>query len=182
MYQIRPDDYSSDEELLEDLIELHAESLKKLLFTYVKNWTIAEDLTQEAFISCYKKLKDFRGESSYKTWLYKIAINKCKDYMRSKWYKFAVPLDFFSYKATVGTQSIEDNLIGKEEDFFLSRNVLSLPPLYREVIILHYYEDLKISEIEKLTGIKQETIKTRLRRAKDQLRKKMGGDQSWKRN
>lgn len=176
MQHIQREDYNSDEELLEHLIALYGESIKKLSFTYVKSWTIAEDLTQETFIASYKKLKDFRGESSYKAWLYKIAINKCKDFLRSKWYRFGIPFELNKEKAATELNSVEDNLIGKEDDSLLAQSVLALPQIYREVIILHYYEDLKIWEIEELTGIKQETIKTRLRRAKDQLRKKIGGD------
>lgn len=176
MHHIRREDYRSDEELLESLIEEYAESIKKLAFTYVKNWTVAEDLTQETFIACYIKLKDFRGDSSYKTWLYKIAINKCKDYTRSKWYKFDIPFDYLKETLNSKNKLLDEILIGKEDDFILSQTVLSLPLIYREVIILHFYVDLKIWEIENLTGIKQETIKTRLRRAKYQLRKKMGGN------
>ncbi|CEG27187.1 sigma-70 family RNA polymerase sigma factor [Bacillus sp. B-jedd] len=182
MHQIRREDYSSDEELLESLIDLYAEGIKKLLFTYVKEWSIAEDLTQETYISCYKMLKDFRGDSSLKTWLYKIAINKCKDYMRTKWFQYRTPFEFLHERTAGEDISVEEKMLGKENDLFLARNVLSLPQIYREVIVLHYYEDLKIGEIEELTGYKQDTIKTRLRRAKNQLRIKMGGDEEWKRN
>lgn len=69
---------------------------------------------------------------------------------------------------TVG--SLDDGLIQKSEGEEISQKVLSLSIKYREVIILFYYEDLSIQEIEQLTGIKTETIKTRLRRAKLQLR------------
>ncbi|MGN7300340.1 sigma-70 family RNA polymerase sigma factor [Ferdinandcohnia sp. SAFN-114] len=176
MQPIRRENYSSDEELLENLINLYAESIKKLLFTYVQDWTIADDLAQETFISCYKSLKHFREDSSYKTWLYKIAINKYKDYTRSKWYKLGFILEFFKEKDTIRVSSVEESLIGKEDAMFLSQSVLSLPPIYREVIILYFYEDLNLHEIEEITGVKQETLKTRLRRAKDRLRKVMGGD------
>lgn len=176
MQQIRRDNYKSDEELLESLINLYAESIKKLLFTYVKDWTIADDLAQETFIACYKSLKYFREESSYKNWLYKIAINKYKDYVRSKWFKFGTIFEFFKEQELAGFKSVEESMIRKEDAMFLSQSVLSLPQIYREVIILYFYEDLSFYEIEEVTGVKQETLKTRLRRAKVKLRQNMGGD------
>jgi RNA polymerase sigma-70 factor (ECF subfamily) len=175
MNPVRLEDCHTKEELLERLIDQFGPDIKRLAYTYVKDWPTAEDITQEIFISCYKKIDDFRGESSYKTWLYKIAINKCKDFYRSKWYRFVTPFDNVIEKLKGGNLSIEEQVILKEEDYLLSQQVLSLPQKYREMIILYYYEELKISEIEELTGIKQETIKTRLRRAKQQLSKEWRG-------
>lgn len=163
----------TNEEILECLIDEYGQSIKRLTFTYVKNWPIAEDLTQEIFITCYTKLDQFRGDSSYKTWLYKIAINKCKDFLKSKWYRYGFHLESVIEKIGGRTESLEEQIIIKEEGQILSQQVLSLSKKYREVIILYYYEDLKIWEIEELTGIKQETIKTRLRRAKQQLRQRI---------
>ena len=72
------------EDILRELIDLYAESIKMLAFTYVQNWSTAEDITQDVFIKCYEKMEDFRGDSTYKTWLYKITRNKCIDYLKSK--------------------------------------------------------------------------------------------------
>jgi len=166
---------NTKEELLEQLIDQYGQNIKRLTYTYVKNWSIAEDLTQEIFISCYVNLERFRGESSYKTWIYKIAINKCKDYIKSKWYRYGIQFDKVMDKLSGRNLSLDEQLILKEDDYRLSQQVLT--EKYREMIILYYYEDLRIWEIEELTGIKQETIKTRLRRAKQQLRKKIGGSE-----
>lgn len=174
MNPVRLEDCHTKEELLEQLITQYGQDIKRLAYTYVKNWSTAEDITQEVFISCYKKIDDFRGESTYKTWLYKIAINKCKDFYKSRWYRFVIPVDNVIEKFTGRNSSLEEQLISKEKDYLLSQHVLSLPRKYREMIILYYYEELKIWEIEELTGIKQKTIKTRLRRAKQQLSKDWG--------
>ncbi|GAM14484.1 sigma-70 family RNA polymerase sigma factor [Mesobacillus selenatarsenatis] len=167
--------YISNEELLEVLIENYAERVNRLAYTYVKSWQAAEDITQEVFVSCYKNLDSFRCDSSYKTWIFKITVNKCKDYLKSKWYKSFVPFDF-RWTIIPGTiASPEEEVIEKNTHHTLSENVMSLPKKYREVIILYYYEDLNISEISKLTNINLETVKTRLRRAKALLRKKYEG-------
>ncbi len=163
----------SKEELLRELIELYAESIKRLAYTYVKNWSAADDITQEVFIKCYEKMEDFRGDSSYKTWLYKITRNKCKDYLKSKWYRSFFPTDFMPERLGNNEISTEDQVINKLEDMELSQKVLALPTKYREIIILFYYEQLKMKEIEALTHLNVETIKTRLRRGKKILQKKM---------
>ncbi|WP_312097217.1 sigma-70 family RNA polymerase sigma factor [Niallia sp.] len=163
----------SKEELLRELIELYAESIKRLAYTYVKNWSAAEDITQEVFIKCYENIEGFRGDSSYKTWLYKITRNKCKDYLKSKWYRSFFPTDFMQERIGNNEFSTEEQALNKLEDIELSQKVLALPTKYREIIILFYYEQLKMKEIEALTHLNVDTIKTRLRRGKKLLQKKM---------
>ncbi|MGE6203882.1 sigma-70 family RNA polymerase sigma factor [Guptibacillus hwajinpoensis] len=155
-------------EIVRELIDDFAEQIKRLAYTYVKNWAVADDITQEVFISCFKNIDHFRGESSYKTWLFKITVNRCKDYLKSKWFRSMVPFRG-DEKVEVAT-GLDEILVQKSEGEEISQKVLSLSVKYREVIILFYYEDLSLQEIEELTGIKTETVKTRLRRAKLQLR------------
>lgn len=162
----------SKEELLRFLIEEYAEQIKRLAYTYVKYWSTAEDIMQEVYIKCYQKLETFRGESSYKTWLYKIAINKSKDYLKSKWYKNIFPSENIYDSILKTTDSPELQLMENQENIAFLKLVMDLPSIYREVIILFYYEQLKISEIHEVTGVNQETLKTRLRRAKKILRNK----------
>ncbi|TRZ40577.1 sigma-70 family RNA polymerase sigma factor [Niallia circulans] len=163
-----------NEDNLKELIDLYAESIKMLAYTYVRNWSAAEDITQDVFIKCYEKMNEFRGESSHKTWLYKITRNKCKDYLKSKWYRAFIPTDFTKEKLVTSNEfSVEDRVITKLDDLELSLKVLALPTKYREIIILFYYEELKIKEIENLTNLNISTIKTRLRRGKQILQKKL---------
>ncbi|HWJ79469.1 MAG TPA: sigma-70 family RNA polymerase sigma factor [Niallia sp.] len=160
------------EDILRELIDLYAESIKMLAFTYVKNWSAAEDITQDVFIKCYEKMESFRGDSTYKTWLYKITRNKCIDYLKSKWYRSFIPTDFMKEKMeTMDQLSTEEQVINKLDDIELSEKVLALPTKYREIIILFYYEELKMKEIQTLTNLNIDTIKTRLRRGKQMLQK-----------
>ncbi|MBF0705430.1 sigma-70 family RNA polymerase sigma factor [Alkalihalobacillus hwajinpoensis] len=155
-------------EIVREFIDDFAEQIKRLAYTYVKNWAVADDITQEVFISCFKNIEHFRGESSYKTWLFKITVNRCKDYLKSKWFRSMVP--FRGDEKVEVAAGLDEILVQKSEGEEISQKVLSLSVKYREVIILFYYEDLGLQEIEELTGIKTETVKTRLRRAKLQLR------------
>ncbi|WP_121603735.1 sigma-70 family RNA polymerase sigma factor [Virgibacillus sp. Bac332] len=74
----------TNEILLEELMGLYGDELKRIAYLYVNDISQSEDIVQEVFISCYKNFHRFNKKSSYKTWLYRITINKCKDYQR-KW-------------------------------------------------------------------------------------------------
>lgn len=160
---------------IETLVNEYGKDIKILAFTYVKDWGKAEDITQEVFLICYKKLHLFRGDSSYKTWLYKITVNKCKDELKKKGFWQFRLAEKLKYHLPQSERSTEEQVITTSEEQELSKNVLSLPVKYREVIILFYYEELKIKEIHDLTGLNIETIKTRLSRAKKLLRKMQEG-------
>ncbi|MBL2480401.1 sigma-70 family RNA polymerase sigma factor, partial [Klebsiella pneumoniae] len=101
------------------------------------------------------------GNSNLKTWLWRIAINHCKDYLKS-WYnkKVIVTEDGFTYMESQ-KESVEQIVIQNAEDSRLASAVMSLPIKYREVIYLFYYEELSIKEIATVIEVKENTIKTR---------------------
>ncbi|HEY4552070.1 MAG TPA: sigma-70 family RNA polymerase sigma factor, partial [Bacillaceae bacterium] len=76
------EDEISKDLLLRNLMNCYGDDLKRLAYLYVRDYGQCEDIIQEVFISCYKHLDSFRKESSYKTWLIRITINKCRDYQR----------------------------------------------------------------------------------------------------
>ncbi len=163
-------DCSAEEvDLLYEAVATIGKQMTNFAFTYVKDWGLAEDLVQEAFIKAYKNFHTFNGESALKTWLYSILANQCKDYLRSSYFKNV----FLSNIFPIRKSGDEYDKIGTNEE--LSQNVLKLPVKYREVIILHYYEELKISEISSLLDLKESTVKTRLQRARAKLKYEMGG-------
>ena len=79
--------HATKEEQLEWLMEQYGDLVMRLAYTYVKEKQIAEDISQEVFISCYKHLQHFERRSTYKTWIYRITVNKCKDYLKSWSYR-----------------------------------------------------------------------------------------------
>jgi RNA polymerase sigma-70 factor (ECF subfamily) len=167
---IGTDGHPDPELLIEQLLDEYGESVKKLAYTYVKDWALAEDVTQEVFLSVYHHLPRFRGESSYKTWIYKIAINKSKDAIKTRFLRPNKLLKKLKAYTDVYDLSAEARAMDAIGDVRLSQAVMRLPVKYREVIILYYYEELKLEEIQQLTKINLSTIKTRLRRAKAMLR------------
>lgn len=161
------------EQIIDQLMQEYSDGILYLVFTYVKNRATAEDLTQEIFIKCYEKLDQFNQQASIKTWVYRIASNHCKDYLGS-WHHRKIKLNekVWDYIPSKSKQ-VEEEVISKNQENSLYRAIMALPIKYREVVFLHYYEELPLAEISKVTTININTIKTRLKRAKELLRDKM---------
>ncbi|MEH6933708.1 sigma-70 family RNA polymerase sigma factor [Bacillus sp. JJ783] len=159
------------EDLIDEIMNKYGQEVLQLVYSYVNNKEVAEDLTQDIFVKCYKTLHTYKGNSNLKTWLWRIAINHCKDYIKS-WYnkKVIVTEDEFAY-IEVQHDSVEQTVIQNAEDRRLASAVMNLPIKYREVIYLFYYEELPIKDIAIVIEVKENTIKTRLKRAKELLKK-----------
>ncbi|RHW43369.1 sigma-70 family RNA polymerase sigma factor [Neobacillus notoginsengisoli] len=161
------------EHIIDELMQEYSDDILHLVYTYVKNRTTAEDLTQEIFLKCYEKLSQFNQQASIKTWLYRIASNHCKDYLRSWYYRKITLSDKISDYIPSKTKQVEEEIIANSEENILTNAVMNLPLKYREVVFLHYYEELSLAEISKITTVNINTIKTRLKRAKELLKDKM---------
>ncbi len=159
-------------QILRALMEAHGHDVLRVLYSYVKDRHIAEDLSQEVFIKVYDHLDTFRKESSYKTWVLKIAINRAKDYLRSAASKIT-PVDDLTYLP--GGESPEANFLAREEQRVLWHAMLSLPEIYRESLWLFYEQELTIEEIALVTQLSVATVKTRLHRGRAMLRKALEG-------
>lgn len=159
------------EDLIDEIMNKYGQEVLQLVYSYVNNKEVAEDVTQDIFVKCYKSLHTYKGNSNLKTWLWRIAINHCKDYLKS-WYnkKVIVTEDDFTYMESQ-KESVEQIVIQNAEDSRLASAVMSLPIKYREVIYLFYYEELSIKEIATVIEVKENTIKTRLKKAKELLKK-----------
>ncbi|MCM3711126.1 sigma-70 family RNA polymerase sigma factor [Sporosarcina luteola] len=155
--------------LLEKVMIEYGNELVRLAFSYVKETEIAKDLVQNAFIKCYKNLDSFRNDAHIKTWLYRITINECKDYLKSWNYKMVQVKSFINETARSISPSVEKTVLDKHKSEEMRQTIFAIPIVYREVVYLYYYESLKIEEIGKVLDIPVNTVKTRLRRAKKRL-------------
>ncbi|KPN95992.1 sigma-70 family RNA polymerase sigma factor [Lysinibacillus sp. ZYM-1] len=152
------------EKLLYEVMEQHGDYLKRLIYTYVKELQKTEDLVQEVFIKFYKSLDAFEGRSSTKTYLYRIAVNECQNYLKSWHYKkFEVTEKM---KNWLKRESLELDILQQEQSKSIGQLVNSLPTKYREVIWLHYYVELSITEIAEVLKCSPNTVKTRLVRGR----------------
>ena len=159
------------EDLIDEIMNKYGQEVLQLVYSYVNNKEVAEDLTQDIFVKCYKSLHTYKGNSNLKTWLWRIAINHCKDYLKSWYNKKVIVTEDESAYTFVQHDSVEQTVIQNAEDSRLASAVMSLPIKYREVIYLFYYEELSIKEIAIVIDVKENTIKTRLKKAKELLKK-----------
>jgi RNA polymerase sigma-70 factor (ECF subfamily) len=157
-----------DEPLLDEMMSLYGQDILQLVYSYVKDAVVAEDLTQEIFIKCYKALPTYNQQSNIRTWLWRIAINHCKDYRKS-WY-FRKVSTAEEEQDWTSTDNVEEEVIQQDEDRQLAVAVMELPIQYRELIYLHYFQEMKLKEISEITGVKLGTVKTRMRQAKRRLK------------
>jgi RNA polymerase sigma-70 factor, ECF subfamily len=166
-------DFAEKTEIIDSMMNQYGQELFQLVFSYVKNIPVAEDLTQDIFVKCYHSLHTYKGKATLRTWLWRIAINHCKDYLKS-WYNNKVMLtentnDMEHHQV----QNVEQIVIQSDEDNQITASVMNLPVKYREVIYFYYYEELTIKDLAELLGINHNTVKTRLKRAKELLKKEL---------
>ena len=157
--------------LLNQLMQDYGNELKRIAYLYVNDRAECEDIIQEVFIACYQSLSTFRQDSSYKTWLIRITINKCKDHKR-RW-----SIKNLIYKPAIypieTNQSPEVNLMQRENTSEIVEQLASLSRKYKEVLILYYYQDMTMKEISEVLNISINTVKSRLLRGKKMLQSKL---------
>ena len=152
----------------ETLIDAYGDELLRLCLLYLGDRQLAEDAFQETMVKAWRALPGFRGESGAKTWLFHIAVNTCRDMLRSGWMRMrrrSVPLE------------VMPELAGQEDERLreMTAAVLALPDKYRETVVLFYYKQMKIREIAEALHIPQNSVSSRLRRARAMLQIDMEG-------
>ena len=128
---------------------------RALLRRYLK-----EDAAQETLLRAWQRYGTFRGEAAERTWITAIALNVCRDLLRSPWHTHRMELSALAEPAAEDAPWDDTPL----------RAVLSLPRKYREVVLLRYYEEFTLEEIADTLGIVPGTVSARLTRAKRKLR------------
>ncbi|QEY20787.1 sigma-70 family RNA polymerase sigma factor [Psychrobacillus sp. AK 1817] len=155
--------------ILEKMMIEYGNELVRLAFSYVKDTETAKDMVQSTFIKCYKNLDSFRFDAQIKTWLFRITINECKDHLKSWNYKMVQVKSFINETAKSILPSTEKTVIDKYNNEELKDTIFSLPKVYLEVVYLYYYDSFTTEEIAEVLDIPVNTVKTRLRRAKQRL-------------
>jgi RNA polymerase sigma-70 factor (ECF subfamily) len=170
----------------ERLVIKYQDRIFNLCFRFLGDRHEAEDTAQEVFIKVFKALKRFRSESSFYTWIYRITVNTCKNRVKSLDYRRSkknITLDDerdSKYSSPVFTSGIDDNpvqVIEKKERIKKVQNAIKdLTSDHRAVIILRDIEGFSYEEISEITGHKLGTVKSRLSRARNDLRKILKGN------
>ena len=156
-------------ERLDQMVRQYEKDLLRICCIYLRDRTAAEDVVQETFLKAFRDMEAFRGESSEKTWLIRIAINSCRDYRRSAWYRY---IDF---RVTVDQLPILSSAPPSDDHIALTMAIMKLKPKYLEAVLLYFYEGYPIREIAKMQRLTEAAVSNRIRKAKQKLRNELEG-------
>ena len=164
-----------EETAFNDLVNRHKEKVRNLIYLNLGSTSSIDDISQEVFLAVYRKLKQFRFQSQFTTWLYTITINKIRDHVRKQ--KIMSVFSAFSSDDTenvVEPGSFKENFDVNE---MVRDAVAKLPRKLKEPLILRDFEGMSYQEIADTTGIEIATIKSRIFRARESLKKML---QPWR--
>lgn len=150
---------------LEQLMTKYGDEILRLCFLYLKDYQLAEDATQETFLKAIKAYEKFEHKSSEKTWLTRIAINCCKNIMRTHWFRDAK--NRMAEENINRANNVVDDLIEKNH---VADAIMKLKVKDRKLIILYYYQELTCKEIASVLGISENNVNQRLYRARQKLK------------
>ncbi len=160
----------SRDERIESMVALYQLPLLRLCYAYLHDEELAKDAVQETFIKAYRNLDGFRGTSSEKTWLNRIAINTCKDLRKSGWFRHVD-------RSVTPEMLPETETPGKPEETGLTAEIMNLPVRLREAALLCWLQGLTYNEAADALGISFQAVSSRLNRARKRLRFAMEGSE-----
>jgi RNA polymerase sigma-70 factor (ECF subfamily) len=134
---------------------------------------MGEDLAQETFTRAYSRLGTFRGRSTFRHWLYRIATNGCRDFLKSG-ERSESPSDMSGDELWT-SRDPERDAVARQSLHALSEAVAGLPPASRKAFVLFYLENRSYEEISETTGVAVNALKVRVHRARQLLRRRLGG-------
>lgn len=171
-----------DERAFNTLVRAYERRVFALVLRMLGNRAEAEDLAQEVFVQVFKAIGSFRGESKLSTWIYRIAINLCKNrtkYLRVRHTSEQDELEAVAERVPLGeakranvaqVERPDEMVAGKQVERIVQKAILELEPTFRECLVLRDVEDLSYEEIGAITGLPEGTVKSRIHRARAQLK------------
>ena len=177
---------AGDMAAFDQLVLKHKDKLFNMVFWFLGDYQEASDCAQEIFIKIFKSIKKFRFESAFSTWLYRIAMNTCKNRVTSsayRWSKKTVSMErpenptngnpFYEIKN--GSPSPANELEKKERLMLIQNAINSLPDPQNQMVVLRDIQGLSYQEIADVTGLSLGTVKSRLARGRIALRNRLKG-------
>lgn len=139
----------------------YSDMVIRIAFQNLKNTADAEDIAQEVFLKLITIHPDFENTTHEKAWIIRVTVNLCKDFLKSSWFKKRAVLN--------------DTIFTHDENTEVLDAVLRLPVKFRNVIYLHYYEDMTVAQIANILQKKENTVSSWLYRARKLLKKSLTG-------
>ena len=150
------------------LVHAYQGTLINLCYMHLHDDELAKDAVQETFLKAYKGIDAFQGESAERAWLIKIALNTCRDMKRSAWYRHVnrsiTPEDI----PCAADEQVHSDALD------LADAIMRLPDKYKEVILLHYFQDMPLSDIAPIAGITKSMVSRRISKARALLHGLLG--------
>ena len=159
---------------IDRLVRQYGTMVIKQAYLYLKDRQKAEDVCQEVFLRLYKKQPALPDEQSEKAYILRVTINLCKDVLKSAWNRRVLPM-VEGFDAPHPGLTPESEALRGEAKELLYEAVLQLPPIYKDVVLLFYYNDLPTGEIARILSIPEVTVRTRLMRARTRLSNTLRG-------
>ncbi|NGP46888.1 RNA polymerase sigma factor SigW [Bacillaceae bacterium SIJ1] len=170
-----------DQNAYGDIVEIYKNKVYHICYRMLGNAHEAEDMAQEAFLRAYMNIHSYDPTKKFSTWLYRIATNVSIDRIRKR-------KPDYSLDATVpGTEGMdmyaqlaasdklpEEEVESLELQRWIQEEMMSLPPKYRSAVVLKYIEELSLKEISDILDMPVNTVKTRIHRGREALRKRLG--------
>lgn len=161
---------SDEEQRLEEWMRTYGTAVLRTCFIHLADTGQAEDAMQDTFLRAWHAMDQFEGRNgcSEKTWLMRIAVNVCRDYRRSRWFRhidLSRALDELPPSMTAVLP----------EDRLLMLDILRLPVKYRQALLLYYYQDMTLEEAAEVLGVSRSTVHHRLKKAEIMLRTTLSG-------
>lgn len=178
-----------DERAFQEMVRLYQHKVFNLVFRMLGNREEAEDVAQEVFVTVFKAIDSFRGDSKLSTWIYRIAANQCKNrikYLGRRSYQQTGQLEDHEAQIQAAQPSLlqphtdgpEQVLAGRQMESLLSQGIALLEEEHRTLLVLRDVEELSYQEIASITGLPEGTVKSRIHRArmalKEHLAKHLG--------
>ncbi len=165
------------------LVQKYERPIFNYIFRMVRSKPDAEDLAQDTFVKAFYALNKYDNSYEFSTWIYRIALNVCRDYFRKKklfLYSLSAPIgdeeesEFEDFIPQDSFHNPDDVLLNQELRLNLEKAIQDLPIKFREVIVLRHLEGLSYDEISSITGLPVGTVKTYLHRARKKLQDELG--------
>ena len=177
---------AGDEGVFDELVLRYQDQLFNLCYRFFGDHQEANDSAQDIFLKVYRSLKKFRFESSFSTWLYRIAVNTCKNRIKSLEYRFKRQLKRLDHHEPTNKNNASVDIADesrsplveiekKERSLIIQKAIDALPKAKKTMVLLRDIEGLSYDEIAQITGFNLGTVKSKLARARSDLRKMLMG-------